>query len=107
MSSTVLVYITAADRAQALEIGRALVESRLAACANILPGITSIYRWEGQVHQDDEVALLAKTRSELAEAVIAKVLELHSYSCPCVVALPISAGNPAFLEWIAAETREG
>ncbi len=104
---TRLVYITAADRAQALAIGRALVEARLAACANILPGITSIYRWEGAVQQDDEVALVAKTRSDLVEALVAKVRELHTYSCPCIVALPIVAGNPAFLEWIAAETLGG
>ena len=102
-----LVYITAADRAQALAIGRALVEARLAACANVLPGITSIYRWEGVVRQDDEAALVAKTRSELVEALVAKVRELHTYSCPCVVALPIVAGNPAFLDWIGAETAAG
>jgi periplasmic divalent cation tolerance protein len=107
MSSYTVVYVTAANRDQALAIGRALVEARLAACTNILPGVTSIYRWEGAVQQDDEVALLAKTRSGLVDALVAKVLELHTYSCPCVVALPIVAGNPAFLEWIGAETAGG
>ncbi len=107
MSSYTLVYVTAADTEQALALGRALVEARLAACANVLPGMTSIYRWEGEIRQDAEAVVVAKTRSDLVDAVIAKVLELHTYSCPCVVALPIVAGNPAFLEWIGAETLGG
>lgn len=63
-------------------------------CANILPGIESIYWWEGRVQADNEVALIAKTLAELLDAVIAKVWSLHSYTCPCVVAWPIAAGHP-------------
>ena len=101
-----LIYITAATRDEAVSIGRTLVESRLAACANVLAGITSIYWWEGAVTEDDEVSLLVKTREELVDKVVEKVKEINSYDCPCVVSFPISGGNPAFLEWIDAETAD-
>ncbi len=100
------VYVTCATLDEARKIGRALVESRLAACANILPGIESIYWWEGRVQADNEVALIVKTQAELLDAVIAKVRSLHSYTCPCVVAWPIAAGHPAYLDWVARETIE-
>ncbi len=99
-----LIYVTAGTRDEAIKIGRILVENRLCACANVLQGTTSIYWWEGAVSEDDEVSLLLKTREDLVEKVVEKVLEIHSYDCPCVVSLPISGGNPAFLEWIDAET---
>lgn len=101
-----LIYITAGSLDEAKALGRALVEARLAACANVLPGIVPIYWWEGKVEEEgSEVALIAKTRSELVDRVVALVKARHSYECPCVVALPITAGNPAFLDWIAAETQ--
>lgn len=103
MSRTV-IYVTASGRDEAMSIARRLVEERLVACANVLDGATSLYWWEGKVQEETEAVLIAKTRTELAEAVIARVKELHSYTCPCVVSLPIAAGNPAFLEWIGAET---
>lgn len=99
-----LIYITAADAAEAKALGRALVEARLVACANVLPGITPIYRWKGQIEEGEEVALIAKTRSELVDRVVELISARHSYECPCVIAVPIAAGNPAFLDWIAAET---
>ena len=101
-----LIYITAATRDEAVSIGRTLVESRLAACANVLAGITSIYWWEGAVTEDDEVSLLVKTREELVDKVVEKVKEIHSYDCPCVISIPISGGNPEFLDWIDAETAD-
>jgi periplasmic divalent cation tolerance protein len=101
-----LLYITAAKVEEVRRIGRALVEARLAACANIVPGIESIYRWQGAIVEDREMLLVVKTRAELVDAAIAKVKELHSYTCPCVVALPILAGNPAYLEWLGQETLE-
>ncbi|HEX2116157.1 MAG TPA: divalent-cation tolerance protein CutA [Alphaproteobacteria bacterium] len=101
-----LLYITTARVEEARRIGRALVEERLAACANIVTGLESIYHWQGAVVEDKEVLLIVKTRAELVDAVIAKVKTLHSYTCPCVVALPILAGNPAYLEWLGHETRE-
>ena len=104
MTST-MIYITASSREEALRIGRDVVADRLAACANVLPGITSVYRWQGEVQEDGETALILKTRSGLVERLTARVKELHSYDCPCVVALPITGGNPDFLQWIAEETR--
>lgn len=100
------VYITAPSAEEALKLGRSLVEERLAACANVLPGMVSVYRWEGKLAEDSEAVLILKTRSDLVEALTERVLALHPYTCPCVAALPIVAGNPAFLEWIGEETGE-
>jgi periplasmic divalent cation tolerance protein len=102
-----LIYITASSAEEAALIGRGLVEERLAACANVLGGIRSFYWWEDEVQDDQEVALIAKTTSDKVDAVVARVKSLHSYSCPCVVALPIEGGNPAFLDWIKDETTRG
>jgi len=99
-----LLYMTAADADEARRIGDALVAERLAACVNIIPGMTSVYRWEGRIQHDSETVMIAKTRAELVERVTARVRALHSYDCPCVVALPVAGGNPAFLSWISEET---
>jgi len=99
-----LVYVTTESRDQAIEIGRALVGERLAACANVSGPITSIFRWDGAVQEGDEHVLIAKTRSDLVDRLQARVKALHSYDCPCVVALPIEAGHGPFLDWIVAET---
>ena len=99
-----LIYATTASRDEALAIARELVESRLAACANVLAGTTSVYHWQGEVCEEGEVSLILKTRDDLVDRVVEKVRELHSYDCPCVVSLPISGGNAAFLQWIEAET---
>ena len=101
---TRLIYITVENTDEARAIGRALVDARLAACANVLGPMTSIYRWEGVVQEGEEAVLIAKTTASLVDALTAKVRELHSYDCPCVVALPVDGGNPAFLDWIVAET---
>lgn len=100
-----LIYMTVGSEAEAKTIGRTLVEERLVACVNVLGGISSFYWWEGEVQEDGEVALIAKTTSADVEAVIARVKALHSYDCPCVVALPIESGNPAFLTWIDEQTK--
>jgi periplasmic divalent cation tolerance protein len=99
-----LLYVTCATEDEAIKIGSTLVEERLAACANVLGRTTSIFRWEGKVQRESEVALILKTRSELVEPVTARVKQLHSYTVPCVVALPIGAGNADFLSWIDQET---
>jgi periplasmic divalent cation tolerance protein len=104
MTETVLCYVTCSDLPEARRIGEAAVESRLAACANILPGMQTIYRWQGSVEQGSEVVLILKTRRTLAEPLGALVREAHSYECPCFVVLPIAGGNPAYLAWIAQET---
>lgn len=98
------VYVTASSRQEALSIGRAVVGERLAACANVLDGMTSIYWWERSLQEEGEASLILKTRSDLIDRLTARIRELHSYACPCVVAMPISAGNPAYLDWIIQET---
>ena len=100
-----LIYATAPNRAAALRIAHILVESRLVACANVVDGATSLYWWEGRLQEEQEAILVAKTISANVSAVVDKIKELHDYSCPCVVALDIAQGNPAFLDWITAETR--
>jgi len=99
------VYMTAADKSEATEIGRTLIHERLAACVNILDNMVSLYWWEGSVQQGSEAVLIAKTTSELVEPLVERVKQLHSYQCPCVVALPIQAGNADYLAWIRSETR--
>lgn len=81
-----------------------LVEARLAACVQIIGPVRSVYRWQGQVERADEVLLSIKTRAALYPQVEAAIRELHSYEIPEIVALPVAAGLPAYLDWIAAET---
>lgn len=102
--SVVFVYITCPDRDTALSLARAVVEERLAACGNILDGMTSIYRWEGAVREESETVLILKTRGELVDSLMARVIEMHPYDTPCVAALPIQAGAAPFLEWVRRET---
>lgn len=99
-----LVYVTAPDAAVAARLARCVVESRLAACANLLPRIDSIYWWNGVVEQAAETALILKTRTSLVPRLTAELRRLHPYECPCIVALPIEAGHAEFLQWIGAET---
>lgn len=101
---TSLVYVTASGLDEARKIARRAVEGRLAACANIIPAIESIYHWEGRVETGAEAAVIFKTRTSLVPELTAAVREMHSYQCPCVAAVPLSGGNPDFLKWIAAET---
>lgn len=102
----VLLYVTASDAEEAARIGRALVEARLVACANVIPGVRSIYRWEGAVQDEAEAVLIAKTDESRLDAATARIKALHSYDLPCVVALTITGGNADFLDWIARETRD-
>ena len=97
-------YVTAPSRDEALQIGRAVVQARLAAGANVLDGATSIYWWQGELRQSSEAVLILRTREERVAELVERVRELHSYDCPCVIALPITAGNPGYLAWIEAET---
>ena len=105
MDDVVLVYTTWPDAETAAAAGRAAVEARLAACANILGAITSIYRWEGAVETAPEVAMILKTTAAAADALRALVVERHPYDVPSLVALPVLAegSNPAFLAWIGKE----
>lgn len=98
-----LLYVTCGSDAEAREIAGTIVSERLAACANMLPGMRSLYWWDGRMQEEGETVLLLKTTDELAGRTTARVIELHSYDCPCVVAVPVTAGNPAFLDWVAEE----
>jgi len=100
-----LIYITTENKVEAERIGRILVEERLAACINIIDGMNSIYRWEGKLMQDTETVLIAKTVQDKVSTLTERVKALHSYDCPCVVALPIRDGNESFLNWVAEEVR--
>jgi periplasmic divalent cation tolerance protein len=102
-----MVYMTAADRDEARKIASALVERRLAACVNIFGVVESVYRWEGEIRRAEEIALTAKTAPECFDALAACVRELHSYTIPCVVALPLARGEADFLRWIGENTRRG
>ncbi len=102
--TAVFAYVTTPSVEEAERIGAALVEERLAACANIFPGMRSVYRWKGVIENANETVLVAKTRQSLAEALIGRVKDLHSYEVPCVVILPITDGLPDFLRWIDDET---
>lgn len=101
----VFVYTTHPTLADAERIGRALVQRRLAACVNILPGMVSHYWWEGKVERGEEAVMLVKTRASLAEAVRAAVKALHPYTTPAILVLPIESVDQAYLDWLMAETR--
>lgn len=99
------VYITVPDEVCAEAIARLLVEQRLAACVNCLPGVRSFYRWEGAVACDSELVLIAKTMRDRYPALEAAVKQAHPYACPCIVALPIEQASSDFLAWIYASTK--
>jgi periplasmic divalent cation tolerance protein len=103
--AVMILYVTTSDAGEALRIGRAVVEARLAACANVLPAMRSVYRWEGRLQESDEAVLVLKTTEALLEALVERVKALHSYDCPCIEALPVVGGHPAFLDWVVQETQ--
>src|ERR1700741_2250882 len=106
MERVVFVYTTYPSIVEAEEAGRALVERRLAACVNILPGMISHYRWEGAVERAEEVVMLIKTRDSLAEAVRSEVKPRHSYHAPAILVLPIESADQTYLAWVMAETEK-
>lgn len=105
MSDVRFVYVTTGDEAEADRIAATVVEERLAACANVIPGMRSVYRWQGKVERGQETVLILKTTEALSTQLAARIKALHSYEVPCVVTLAVDGGNPDFLAWVAAETR--
>lgn len=99
-----MVYVTAPGHDVAVALAEAVVGERLAACANILGPITSVYWWDGKLNRDGEVAMILKTTASHIPALTARIRQLHPYECPCIVAISLDGGNPDFLAWIAAET---
>jgi len=105
MERAVFVYTTYPSIVEAEEAGRALVERRLCACVNILPGMISYYWWQGAIERADEVVVIIKTRAGLAEPVRAAVKEMHSYTTPAILVIPIETVDPDYHAWIVAEAR--
>ncbi len=99
-----MLYSTFPNRAEALSAARALVEGRLAACANLLSDVTSVYEWQGAVQQEQEVVMLAKTDGACVQAAIAKIKSLHSYELPAITAWNLKDGHPEFLRWVSQQT---
>ena len=104
MERAVIVYTTWPSIVEAEKAGRSVVERRLAACVNILPGMVSHYWWQGKIERAEEAVMIVKTRASLAEAVRLAVRELHSYTTPAVMVLPVEAADPDYQAWIVQET---
>ena len=104
MTDYIVVYVTA-PQDEAVDLAKTLVEERLVACVNIVPGLRSIYWWQGKVEDEPEVLCIMKTRSKLFESLRDRVRELHSYEVEEIIALPIVAGNPPYLDWIRENTQ--
>ena len=103
MTRIVSVYAVFADADEAQRIARIAVGERLAACANILGPCRSVYRWQGKVEEADEVAAIFKARADKAEALTARIAELHSYDVPAIAVWPIESAWPAYADWVEAE----
>ena len=101
----VFVYTTLPDEQEAARMAAVIVADRLAACANVLPGMTSVYHWQGKIETAQEVVIIFKTRAALAPAIEARIKELHSYETPAIVVLPVQGGSAEYLAWIGAETK--
>jgi periplasmic divalent cation tolerance protein len=103
MERAVFVYTTYPSIVEAEQAGRKLVQRRLCACVNILPGMISFYWWQGKIDRGDEVVMIIKTRAGLAEPVRAAVKQMHSYATPAILVLPVEAVDPDYHAWIIAE----
>ena len=101
----VLVYTTYPSIVEAEKAGRALVEHRLCACVNILPGMVSYYWWNAAIERGEEVVMIIKTRASLSDQVCAAVKEMHSYTTPALLVLPIESVDQAYFDWLLAETK--
>ena len=106
MERAVFVYTTYPSLVEAEAAGRRLVEDKLCACVNILPGMVSLYSWQGAIERGDEVVMIIKTRATLVEQVRAAVRQLHSYTTPAILALPIETVDPDYHAWLMAETEQ-
>lgn len=106
MQQALLVLTNLPDAISAKTLARHLVERRLAACVNILPGVHSVYRWQGALEEAEEVTLLVKTVASRYAGLEAAIRSRHPYDVPEIIALPVAAGLPQYLEWIAQETNE-
>ena len=104
MDNTILIYNTVPNEETAQKIAEELVGKKLAACVSMVPGLKSVYRWEGKVEQANEICLMIKTTSDRLEELQANLLALHPYTVPEIIAVPITGGLPTYLQWIVDET---
>ncbi|RLB07557.1 MAG: divalent-cation tolerance protein CutA [Deltaproteobacteria bacterium] len=104
MGEFLIIFVTAASEQEGAEIGRVLVEEGLAACANIIPRIRSVYRWKGEIWDEAETLIIIKSTEELFERIRSRVKELHSYEIPEISAIKLDRGDLAYLEWIKETT---
>lgn len=100
-----VILVTAPSMDDAARLGRTLVAEQLAACANLVPGLRSIYRWQDAIHDDAEVLLIIKTTSALCDRLTQRILELHPYETPEVLALPVVHGSERYLAWLRAQVQ--
>jgi periplasmic divalent cation tolerance protein len=107
MQEFIVVYVTVSSAEEGARIARAVVEERLAACVNQLPGVRSTYRWQGKLEQSGEELLLIKTRKDLLAALQQRIGELHSYAVPEFIAVPIVAGSASYLQWLDDQVSPG
>ena len=104
MSDAIVVLCTCPDNTSAHELAQTLLSEKLAACVNLIPQVTSLYYWQGQLEESQEVQLIIKTRRTLFGVLQERLLALHPYDVPEVLALPILSGNPAYLQWLQEQT---
>ncbi|CAA6664348.1 unnamed protein product [Spirodela intermedia] len=103
---SIVVYVTVPNKEAGKKLAESIIQERLAACVNIVPGIESVYWWDGKVQTDSEELLIIKTRESLLEALTEHVKSNHEYEVPEVISLPITGGSAKYLEWIKSSTRD-
>lgn len=101
MAEIVIIYSTFPDKVSAMAVAKTILQEKRAACINIFPAVVSLYEWEGKLEETEEVVMIAKTAKNRAEELTERIISLHSYSCPCVVVVPVEGGNSDFLQWVA------
>jgi periplasmic divalent cation tolerance protein len=105
MTKLCIVYVTAADKNEAVKIGEELVSRRLAACVNVFDKVASFYRWEGKEQKGEEAVLIIKTKEALLSELKKAIKELHSYSCPCIEAIPVIDADDDYADWVVSQTK--
>lgn len=105
MTDKIVIFVTAANRNECKQIARRIVETRLAACVNILPPIESIYRWKGQIAEEGEFLLIIKSTEALFAEIETEILKLHSYQTPEIICLPVIEGSRNYLQWISESVK--
>jgi len=104
MEEIVVVIVTVGTEQKGIEIGKALIEERLAACVNLLKGVRSLFLWKGSLTEDQEILMLIKTRRSIFPKLMDRVVELHPYQVPEIIALPVVEGSSSYLQWVAEMT---